>query len=138
MIKVLSIFFACVLSFSALADKNVEAGVRKSFDDNLKYSIAADIDAVLSTIHTQSLFYTSTKNILLQVLNTYKLDYTLLDYQFISYDGELAYVRAKQRTTKISGPAFQNNEIDIVQVYKQELGVWKLWAQANLSVKYIK
>ncbi|MGH1439387.1 MAG: hypothetical protein ACRBBR_04670 [Cellvibrionaceae bacterium] len=137
MIKILSIIFACALSLSATADKSVEAGVRKSFDDNLKYSIAADIDGVLSTVHTQSLFYLNTKNLLTQVLNIYKLDYTLLDYQFISYDGELAYVRAKQRTTKISGPAFQNNEIDIVQVYKQEAGIWKLWAQANMAVKYI-
>ena len=73
----------------------------------------------------------------MQLFPAYDVKYELIDYQFIGEDSEYAYVKVKQRTKKISGPAFQDNEVEALFVFKQENGTWKLWTQANLSISYL-
>ena len=135
--KLITFTIILLLNTLAHANSDIEEAVKDSFERNMQYTRDEDFDKTLTTIHTQSLSYLSTKNMLGNFYGTYKLNYEVVDYKFLSFDGEIAYIRVKQRTTKVSGPAFQNNEMDMLQAYKQEHGVWKLWAQANMSVKYI-
>lgn len=137
MSKILTVLVGLLMSSVVLADKTVEINVKKAFQDNINYTVAEDVEGVLSTVHTQSLSYLPTKDLLVQLFGMYKLKYEILDYKFINYDGELAYVRVKQRTTKVEGPTFQNNEMDLLQVYKPENGVWKIWSQANMQVEFL-
>jgi len=60
----------------------------------------------------------------------------LISYEYIGLSGEYAIARIKFKTTKISGPAFKNNSVDMIQVFKQENGTWKLWSQANLEIQF--
>ncbi len=133
----ISIFVLCAVT-SVYANPATEAEIEKAINDNLTYLQEEDVEKSMSTIHSQSLSYLPTKNIISQLFGTYKLSYEIISYDFIASDSDLAYARVKQRTTKISGPAFKNNEIDMVQIFKQESGKWKLWSQANMSIDYIE
>lgn len=122
----------------AVANSELAKTIKENVLYNLKYMQKEKPNKAISTIHSQSPSYLSTKNILSQIFGNYKLNYELVSFEFIAHHEELVYARIKQATTKISGPAFQNNIIDTVQIFKQESGIWKLWAQANIGIKYIE
>lgn len=130
----------CLLLFSnmAIANSLIENKIKEIIEINLQYTQDENIEKTMSTMHSQSPSYLPTKNVLPEVFKNYDLRYKLISYKFIAYDGDLAYVRIKQTTKKISGPAFNNNELDAVQTFRQEAGQWKLWAQMNIDIKYIK
>lgn len=129
----LSVFL--LLSTAAYADtaSDIEAAIL----DNLQHTQNEDVAATLGDIHSQSPAYLPTQQMLKQLFPAYDLQYELISYKFIGEDDEFAYAKVKQRTKKISGPAFQNNEIEVLMVFKQEHGIWKLWTQANLLISYI-
>ena len=54
-------------------------------------------------------------------------------WQLISNSAQEEYYE----TEKISGPAFRNNEIDMIQIFKKENGKWKFWSQAILYIRYL-
>ena len=136
--KYILIILSLLYSQITLSNENISDEIRKVVDANLLYMETENVDGVMSTVHTQSLSYLPTKDALSQIFGNYKLEYVIEDYSFIGHDGELAYVRVKQATNKVSGLTFQNNRLDMLQVFKKENGVWKLWAQANLEVEYIQ
>ncbi len=125
------------MSNIAYANPKIADAIKQNILDNLKYVQAEDAEKSMSTMHSQSPSYLPTKDMMFRIFNDYNLSYEIIDFKYIAYDGDLAYARIKQVTKKISGPAFQNNELDAVQVFRQESGVWKLWSQANIDVKYI-
>lgn len=125
------------MSNVSVADQKVAEAIKQSILDNLKYVQEENSEKSMSTIHSQSPSYLPTKNIISQMFSNYQLSFELIDFKYIAYDGDLAYARVKQVTKKISGPAFQNNEVDMVQIFRRESGIWKLWSQANIEIKYI-
>lgn len=134
----IAFFFALLLSSTSWAAPSVSELVEKTVRDNLRYTQENDVAKSMNTIHSQSLSYGPTQQFMSQLsLMGYQLSYELLEFRFIAQDGDLAYARVKQRTKKISGPEFSNNELEMLQVFKQEQGVWKIWAQANLSVRML-
>ena len=136
--KALIFTISLLISTQANANQALSTEIEEAINNNLIYIQAEDTEGTMSTIHSQSAVYLPTKNSLPQIFGNYQLSYTILSYKLVGYDGELAYARIKQRTKKISGPAFQNNDLDMLQIFKQEAGVWKLWGQANMSVEYFK
>ena len=104
--------------------------------DNLRANESEDLDAALATIHTQAPTYTSTKQSSMSLFETYDLKYDLLSFSFIGQDGKYAIARIKQSTTKVSGPAFRNNDLDAIHAFRKENGKWKFWTIAILEVKY--
>jgi len=124
-----------LLSTSVVAD--TASDIEKAILDNLEHTQEEDMDAVMGDLHSQSPAYLQTQQFLQQLFPVYDLSYELLSYNFVAQDNEYAYARVKQRTSKVSGPQFQNNDIDMLVIFKQENGLWKLWTQANLSVTYL-
>jgi len=135
--KFLLLLATLCISNIAIANPEIAEAIKQNVLNNLKYAQAEDSEKSMSTMHSQSPSYMPTKDMMSQIFGNYKLSYELLDFKYVAYDGDLAYVRIKQVTKKISGPAFQNNEIDAIQIFRQESGVWKLWTQANIEIKYI-
>lgn len=45
--------------------------------------------------------------------------------------------RVKLATKKVTGPDFQDNELDLIQVFRKEDGEWKFWSQTILEVRPI-
>lgn len=120
-----------------IGQEQIAKALEQSVMDNLKGMVEEDADKVMATLHSQSATYNPTAGAIAQLFPAYDLSYEIVSFQFIGYDGELAYARVKQLTKKIAGPAFRDNELDMLQVFKQENGTWKIWAQANMSVKYL-
>jgi len=104
---------------------------------NLQSAKEEDIEMMLTTIHTQSPGYLMTKQQMEVAFENYDLDYKLTYFKYIGQDSEYAIARTRQTTKKIAGGYFQNNEVDMIQVFKQEDGEWKFWNQVILDVKYI-
>ena len=125
-----------ILLLSTAVYADTASDIEKAVLDNLEHTQNEDIEAVMGDMHSQSPSYLPTQQLLMQLFPAYDVKYELIDYQFIGEDSEYAYVKVQQRTKKISGPAFQDNEVEALFVFKQENGTWKLWTQANLSMSY--
>jgi len=104
--------------------------------ENLKATQAEDTNRTMITVHTQSPIYRQTKQMLAPIFDDFDLSYELLSFSYIGLNGEYAVARVKQTTKKVSGPIFQENEMDMVQVFRKENGKWKFWTQAILEIKY--
>ena len=133
----LAIIFFPLLS-SAFGQEDISKAVHQTILKNLKANQAEDLPAMMKTFHHQSPFYQLTKEKTLAIFKAYKLDYRLLSYKYIGRDGKYAFARTRYRTRKISGPTFQNKEMDTLQILRQEKGEWKLWSQAILEIHYLK
>ena len=103
---------------------------------NLKVTESEDLVGVMETVHSQSPIYLQQKLILEKLFPVYDLTYDLLSFSFIGEDDEYAYVRINFLTEKISGPQFQDNEIDALAIFKRENGQWKFWNQSNLAITF--
>ena len=121
-----------VMSYADTAQE-IEALIQK----NVAYTESENVEAVMSTMHSDSLSYQATLQMLQQLFPVYDLSYTLLSYKFVGEEGGYAYARIIQRTEKVEGPDFRDNDVEALQVFKQEDGEWKLWSQANLRIEYL-
>lgn len=123
-----------LLAFSSSAD--VASDIKQVISDNLKYVQSENLEGAMATMHSQSPSYLPTQQMLQQLFPAYDLKYDIVKYNFVGSDDEYAYAKVLQRTTKISGPAFRNNEVEALQVFKKENNKWRLWTQANLSIDF--
>lgn len=124
-----------LIGMPALAD--TAADINAVIQQNLTHTQNEDLDAMMSTVHSQSPSYMPTRQAIGQLFPVFDLKYEILEYRFIAEDDEYAYAKIKQLTTKVAGPAFNNNEIEALQIFKKENGHWKLWTQANLQIKFV-
>jgi len=121
-----------------VAGEGISKSIRAVVAKNLWATQAEDLEAMMSTIHTQSPAYLQTKTQIQPLFDNFDLSYRLLSFRFIGYDKPYAIARVSQRTTKKSGPAFKNNVVDMIQIFRKENGRWKYWNQSILDVRYIE
>lgn len=131
---ILILSLASVVSASEIASPSLM--VKEVFAENLRATQQEDVDAIMSTMHSMSPNRAATKAQFPALFKRYDLKYELVDYSFVSLSGNYAIARVKQRTSKVKGPAFRNNIIDMLIVLKQDNGKWKLWSQAILEIKF--
>ncbi len=132
-----NIILSVILLFSWGVSADTQSDVHELIQNNIKYIQQENVDLAMSTLHRQSPVYESTKSAMFQFNKLYDLKYELLQYRFITEDKDYAYVRVLQRTTKISGPLFNNNDIDLFHVLKKDAGQWKIWTSVPLEVNYL-
>ena len=130
------ILFLLFNIFSVSASADTASDIKLLITNNLKYSQEENLTAFMSTLHSQSPAYLPTQQGMISLFTNFALTYQLASYEFIAVDKEYAYAKIKQKTSKISGAAFRNNQVEALQVFKKESGQWKFWAQANLSTQY--
>lgn len=135
-----ALIIICLFSAPGFAaDKDVIGGqIKQVIIDNFNGFEKENMAQVLNTVHTASPVYMATKESASQIFSTYDLKYELVNFRYIGTDGEYAVARAMQKTTKVSGPAFRDNILDLIVIFKQEDGIWKFWTQAILDVKFVK
>lgn len=132
---VLSLFVSgAVFAQDELAE--IKEGVRAAFDANLKATREEDLDATMATIHSESMIYEPTKTQSETIFRLYDLEYEIKSYKFVAFDGEYAYARVRQKSSKVSGFLLRDSEVEYLQVYKKEGDAWKIWSQVNLEIKY--
>jgi hypothetical protein len=132
----LCLFCICGMGF-AEQQEDIGAAIKNVVVKNLEACEKEDTAAMMATVHSQSPSYLATKQEMAPIFENYDLKYKLTYFKYIGKDGDYAVARAKQATEKVSGGYFQNNEIDMIQIFKQENGEWKFWNQAILEVKYL-
>lgn len=108
--------------------------VRDLVERNLEASQALDVEAVRSTIHSESPSIEGLAEMAAQ-LRPYRLRYEAKKVEYIGMTGEYALVRIVQHTTRISGPEFMDNELDAVWAIRKEGDDWKFWSQMFLGLK---
>ena len=133
-------FTICILiglAGPSFATEHIARQIKQVVIDKLNALQNEDMVLMMDTIHTQSLSYLTTRQQIIPLMKNYDLSYELLSFDFIGLSGNYAIGRTKERTIKISGPAFRNNEIDMIQIFKKEDDRWKFWSQAVLYIRYI-
>jgi hypothetical protein len=117
--------------------EDTATGIKGVVLKNLAACENEDSVAMMATIHTQSPSFLITKQQVEPMFENYDLKYKLTYFKYIGQDGEYAVARIRQLTEKVAGGYFQNNEIDMIQVFKKENDEWKYWSQVIIDVKYI-
>jgi hypothetical protein len=114
------------------------AALRGVLEANLRAARDEDLPAAMATLHTRCPSRALNERTLRRLFAAYDLKIELLSFAYVGRDGDYAVVRFKQKTTKVSGPAFRDNIVDSMQVLRLEGDAWKLWTVANLEVTYPK
>lgn len=94
--------------------------------ENIKTMQDKDIDAYMETIHPDSPAYDSTEDLLDQ-MERYELDIDISDLSVEDKSEDEATVSFTQRSMKVDGPDYQNNEIKGVHTLKPDDDVWKIY-----------
>lgn len=134
-ILVLSLSVFIFSSLHAVAGDDIAESIKAVVDKNIQATQGEDLDAMMSTIHTQSPAYLTTKQQMPLIFENFDLRYQIVSYTFIGFNAPYAIARVRQRTTKTSGAAFKNNVMDMIQVFRKERGAWKYWNQMMLDIQ---
>jgi hypothetical protein len=117
----------------------LETELRKTVEQNIRSTEAEDIDAMMKTIHSGSPLYQTTRQQVSQLFGRgLNLKYQLVSIKYLATDGEFAFARVRQRTTKTPADSFPNNEMDMIVALRKEDDAWKFWNQAVLEIKYLR
>ena len=101
---------------------------------NMRATQTGDLEALLETIHPDSLATPQMEGAL-QALASYKLTFEAPSVQFVGMSGEYALIRVLQRTVRVAGPDFLDNEIDGIWALRLDGETWKYWTQMNLAMR---
>ena len=116
------------------AERPTDAEINALVKANMEATQAADLDALLSTIHPDSLARPNMARAL-ESLKAYKLRFQAPSARFITMSGEFALVRVVQQTIRVEGPDFFDNEIDGIWALKLDGAKWKYWTQMSLKTR---
>lgn len=119
-------------------EKILEAKLQKVIHDNFAAAQRKDMEGIKRTIHSQSPAYIASDQNLKQLFDYYDLKYEFLSFRYIGKDEEYAIARGEQKTVKLKGPAFKDNMLDSIYIFRKENGKWKLWQQAVLESRFIE
>lgn len=116
---------------TALADT-----LRQVVMDNTAAYDREDLAAAVATIATKSPDYESTQKELAEQFAALEVKSELVSFQYIGHDDEFAVARAKVKTVGTPKTAdFADNTVDMILVFHQDGGVWKLWTDEILGVE---
>ncbi len=104
-------------------------------ENNLASFNRKDLGGTMSTIHTKSPDYESTKAALETQFQDLDVSAQLVDFDYIGHDDEFAVARAKVKTTGKPGTGFTDNTVDAMVLFHQENGAWKLWDEDVLGIQ---
>jgi hypothetical protein len=133
----LLIFLPAFLIFAAESD-GIESELRLVVEQHLKWCSVKSVEMALELVHTQSPGYLQSQQALSRTFVNFTLKYSVLSFSYIGKDGEYAVARVKMKTEKVEGPAFRDNIVDAIMIFKKEDDAWKIWTQANCNVKFLE
>ena len=131
------IIVTAVASFAAVqacAADDLGQALRGVLEANETAVANGDVDGMLKTIHSQSPSYAKTRSAMKNW--PFKLKTDILYFKVIGEDGDFAFARVRTKTTKLSGPEFQDNVTDAMHAFKKEGPDWKIWTSLPLTVTF--
>ena len=123
------------------ASKTQDIALVEQLKDVIQRQFAAfedeDIGEIEATFHPDAPTLAETLAFVEELAATYDLEYSVgKHWIYIGRDDEYAYARVEQETRKLSGPAFSDNAVDQVWVFRQFEGEWRVWSTGVLSIDY--
>lgn len=98
---------------------------------------AEDLESIERTFHPDTPVLDQTLMLARQLSETYDLEYDVGDHWiYIGQDDTYAYARIEQITRRLDGPAFQDNAVDQVWVFKQFKGEWRVWTTGVINIDF--
>jgi len=95
---------------------------------NLDTYESFDIEGHMETIHSESPGYDASKTLMEELKNNnYKFKLDLSNVKVLEKNEKEAKVRFTQKTIKLEGPDFQNNEVSGYHILKPDKGKWKIY-----------
>jgi len=124
--------------FACAVEKNdISNALKKAYEQHITAMDKEDNAAIMKSFHGQSPAIMQITQLMQQMFPVFDLKSELLNFKYIGLDGEYAIARVEQKSVKVSGPMFQDNITDTIFIFRQELGVWKLWQAAPLDIKFL-
>ncbi|MCQ6276263.1 hypothetical protein JMM81_15155 [Bacillus sp. V3B] len=96
-----------------------------------------DLKAHMKTIHSQSPAYDATESDVKYLMDLYTLNMELVETEVIEKTEKMAKVVYTQRTIKLVGPEFKNNELTGVHTLRPENGEWKIVSTVVETTVYL-
>ncbi len=131
------VIFSLLLVFQIAVFSEVKDEVISLIKKNIKTAQEENLEGNLETIDSNSPSNERTKELLEYMFNTYDLNYEVKDFNLLEVADDMAKIRYTQTTTKVSGPEFRDNKVDIVTILKKtDLG-WKIYSSKINSIEYL-
>lgn len=123
----------CAQQETAVSDDESLAAVRA----NIKAAQEEDLEAYLATIHPESPSYQQTRELVGRLFNDFDLSYELIELKLLAKTEDEARVEFVQKTRKLRGPEFQDNQVVGVHLLKKSDGRWKIMSTEIKKVEYL-
>ena len=104
---------------------------------NLKALNEENIEAYMATIDSNSPGFELTKNAIAQSFAIYDLNYVMNKFDVATITDNTAIVKVEQTTTKIKGPQFRNNRMELMHQFNKSNGQWKMFSSQIQKVEYL-
>jgi tetratricopeptide (TPR) repeat protein len=105
--------------------------------ENIRASNAENVNYYMSTIHTKSPSYQTTKNLTEEAFSLFDLSYKVSGLKIIKQTKKEVVVAFTLTTRKIRGPNFRDNRVNGEMILRQEDGKWKIYNQVVHDVNYL-
>ncbi len=112
------------------------AGVMDMLVRNIEASNAEDVDAYMATIHPDSPAYAQTETTMRELVSMWDLAYTFGEIGLMSETEDEARISGVLTTRKLAGPAFADNRIDMIMVFRRHQGEWRIFGQEIVKITY--
>ena len=107
-------------------------------EKNLQMSREENTEGFLETIHKEAPGYSTMKQGLEQMFNAYDFNYELKEADVLEKSRDEARIHFIQVTKKVSGPEFQDNEVEGIHTLKRSKGDWKILNTEVTNVRFLK
>lgn len=125
-----------LISASAAAQGDeLATAIEAVVTSNIAAINAEDADATMATIHGESPEFDSTASALDDHFADLDPSAELVSFAFMGHDDEFAVARVKIKTSEKSDTAFHDNIVDMIVLFAQEDGNWKIWSDLPLGVE---
>jgi len=97
-----------------------------------------DLEKYMSTIHEESPYYVETKRMFEEFIDDgYEFKQEIKNIKVINKSDNEAKVEYYQITIKISGPSFNDNEIEAITTLRKSNGEWKIYTTEIGDIEFL-
>lgn len=129
--------FAITFLFFACSDKNSYKTPEAAIVANVEFMNKEDFDGVMSTIHPESSYYSTTESLVKKIFDIYDLNYKLEKVKIIEENENEVKVEFVQITKKLKGPEFKNNRTTGVHTMKKDGESWKIFSTEVTDLEFL-
>jgi hypothetical protein len=117
---------------------STEEQILHVINQNLIYAQNEDLDGYISTLDPSTPGIEQVKVQMGQINAAYELKYEFDNIEIINVEKDKAAVKVTQSTTKVTGPEFGDNKINLIMNLNKVNGEWKLTTSKMLKIDYLK